>query len=82
MSRRPALTDAQIDAAVAWYEDYQRVGTIKAKAREFGVDDETLLDSIRRRRGEITRPLKRKLDIDSEVDRILSDISRGTGETT
>lgn len=78
MTRRRALTDEQAIEAERWFSDYERVGTLKDKARELGVDDETLLDAIRRIRGEIPRPLKRKLDIDAEADRILSDIPRGT----
>ncbi len=78
MSRKRALTQEQAIEAEAWFRDYERVGTIKEKAKEFGVDDETLLDAIRRVRGEDPRPIRRKIDIDAEVDRILSDISRGT----
>jgi hypothetical protein len=78
MSRRRALTDEQAVEAERWFSDYERVGTIASKAQELGVDDETLLDAIKRVRGEISRPMRRKLDIDAEVDRILSDIPRGT----
>lgn len=80
MTRRRVLTDEQALAAEAWFADYERVGTLKDKARELGVDDETLLDAIRRVRKQDPRPLKRKLDVDGEVDRILSDIPRGTLE--
>lgn len=79
MSRRPALTEQQAIDAEAWFSDYERVGTLERKARELGVDTETLRDAIKRKRGIAPRPLRRKLS-DAELNQLLDDIPRGTLE--
>lgn len=48
---------------VEWYESYEQVGTIRAKAREIGISAHTLYDSIRRVRGGDTRNTRMKLGL-------------------
>jgi hypothetical protein len=79
MSRKRALTDEQEAAASAWFNDYERVGTFEQKAKELGVDTETLRDAIKRARGITPRPLRRKLT-NAELNQLLDDIPRGTEE--
>jgi hypothetical protein len=77
MSRKRALTEEQEAAAAAWFNDYERVGTFEQKAKELGVDTETLRDAIKRARGLMPRPLRRKLT-NAELNQLLDDIPRGT----
>jgi hypothetical protein len=78
MSRKRRIDDPeQEQALLAWFEDYQRVGTLKDKARELQVDEETLRDTIKRLRGELPRPTRRKLTT-AELNQLLDDIPRGT----
>jgi hypothetical protein len=77
MSRKRALTEQQAIDAEAWFSEYERIGTVDAKCRELGVSEDTLRDAVRRVRGEITKPMRRKLS-DADIDRLLDDISRGT----
>jgi hypothetical protein len=79
VSRRPAIEDPEVkQALLAWFDDYQRVGTLKDKARELQVDEETLRDTIKRLRGEMTRPTRRKI-LDAELNQQLDDIMRDVG---
>lgn len=80
MSRLRKLTDAQEIELEAWYSSYERAGTIDAKCRELQISEDTLRDAVRRVRGEITKPLRRKLS-EAEINTLLDDISRGTQET-
>jgi hypothetical protein len=79
MTRRRALTDEQEAALEAWYSDYQRIGTVDEKCRELGISEDTLRDAIKRVRGQITKPLKRKLS-QADINQLIDDISRGTSE--
>jgi hypothetical protein len=79
MTRRRALTDEQETALEAWYSDYQRIGTVDEKCRELGISEDTLRDAIKRVRGQITKPLKRKLS-QADINQLIDDISRGTSE--
>lgn len=56
-----ALTEQAAIDLEAWYCDFERVGTIDAKARELGISRQTLYDAVRRRRGLDTTPMRRKL---------------------
>lgn len=79
MSRKRALTEQQAIDAAAWFTAYERVGSFAGKAKEMGVDEETLRDAIKRVRGERPRPVRRKLS-DAEFNQLIDDISRGTSE--
>jgi hypothetical protein len=81
MTRRRALTDEQERDIERWYSDYERAGTIDEKCREYGISEDTLRDAVKRVRGEITKPARRKLT-DAELNTLLDDISRGTLEGT
>jgi hypothetical protein len=78
MSRKRRIDDPEQEKALlAWFNDYERVGTFKDKARELQVDEETLRDTIKRLRGETPRPVRRKLTM-AELNQLLDDIPRGT----
>ena len=79
MTRRRALTEQQAIEVELWFRDYERVGSLNAKARELNVSKDTLRDAIARVRGGETRPLRRKLS-ESELNQLVDDISRGTLE--
>jgi hypothetical protein len=79
VTRRRALDEQQAIDAEIWFREYERVGTLEAKARSLNVDVETLRDAIKRVRGQEPRPLRRKLS-DAELNQLISDISRGTAE--
>lgn len=80
MSRRRVLTDDQCRDLEAWYSNYQRIGTIDEKCREAGISEDTFRDAIRRVRGEVPRPLKRKLS-EAEINQLLDGIPRETSES-
>lgn len=75
MSRRRALSEQQAIAAEAWFSDYERVGTLQAKANELQVDVETLKDAIRRVRNQDTKPQRRKLST-AEIEELVEFVSR------
>jgi len=79
VTRRRSLTDEQCQQIERWYSDYERVGTVDDKCREFGISEDTLRDAIRRARGEDVRNLKRKLS-EADINQLIDDISRGTPE--
>lgn len=79
MTRRRALTDEQSAALAAWYADYERVGTFAEKCRALGVSEDTARDAIKRARGELPRPVRRKLT-EAEINQLVDDISRGTSD--
>lgn len=75
MSRRRALSEQQAIDAEAWFSDYERVGTLQAKANELQVDVETLKDAIRRVRNQDTKPQRRKLST-AEIEELVEFVSR------
>jgi hypothetical protein len=70
MSRKRALTEQQAIDAEAWFSEYERIGTVDAKCRELGVSEDTLRDAVRRVRGELTKPIRRKIS-EAESSRML-----------
>jgi hypothetical protein len=72
MTRKRRIDDPEQEKALlAWFNDYERVGTFKDKARELQVDEETLRDTIKRLRGETPRPVRRKV-LDATYDQMAS----------
>lgn len=79
MSRRRALTPDQERELERWYSDFQRLGTVDDKCREYGISEDTLRDAVRRVRGEDVRNTRRKLT-QAEINQLVDDISRGTSK--
>lgn len=81
MTPRALSPDMEREAA-EWYEDFLRVGTFSGKARALGVSRSALRDAIRRYRGEITTPIRRKLS-QHEIDALAEElVASSTGNTS
>lgn len=61
MSHPRALDEQEAIAAEQWFQDYERVGTFRAKCRELRVTPHTLRDAIRRVRGQLTKNTREKI---------------------
>ena len=61
MSHPRALTEQSAIDLEQWFTDYERVGTVDAKARELGISKDTLYDTVRRVRGLDTRVVRKKV---------------------
>jgi hypothetical protein len=79
MSRKRRIDDPEVERELlVWFNDYERVGTLKSKAKKLQVDEETLRDTIRRLRGEMPRPARRKI-LDAELNQLLDENIREAG---
>lgn len=75
MSHPRALNEQQAIDAEAWYQEYERVGTLAAKCKELGITPHTFMDTIKRVRKQDTRLTREKLsaaDIDALANEVLA----------
>lgn len=68
MTRRRALTPDQEVALLAWYDDFERVGSLANKARELNIDVRTLHNTVARVKGKETSYGRQKIAPRGTVD--------------
>lgn len=61
MTHPRALSEQQAIELEAWYGQYERIGSVRAKCEELGITPHTLYDAVRRIRGQETRVTREKL---------------------
>lgn len=61
MTHPRALSEQQAIDLEAWYGQYERIGSVRAKCEELGITPHTLYDAVRRIRGQETRVTRDKL---------------------
>jgi hypothetical protein len=81
MSRRRVLLPDQERALELWYRDYERIGTVDEKCREYGISEDAFRDAIKRQRSLDVRSMQRKLAeaiVQAEISQLIDGIPRGT----
>lgn len=61
MTHPRALTEQTAITLERWYTEFECLGTVAAKCKELGISRVTFYDTIRRVRGEDTKPMREKL---------------------
>ena len=61
MTHPRALDEQAAIELERWYQDYERVGSVRSKCQELGITAHTLYDTVRRIRGQDTRVIREKL---------------------